>query len=142
MENKENPIDELLNRIDPLTLQQKVFQDELQRIQRELIRLKSPAVPPVQISEPAPVIPPAQEIPVTRSVSEGTITAPSLHTPAADQVSKGRSPWEEFVGSNLLNKVGIAVLVLGIGFGAKYSIDNGLINPLTRIVLGYLSGIA
>lgn len=142
MDNKENAIDELLNRIDQLTQQQKVFQDEIQRIQRDLIRLKTPTVPPGQVVQPAPGTLPAQEIPVTRSVSDTTITPPSLHTPVAKQGLEDRAPWEEFIGSNLLNKVGIAVLVLGIGFGAKYSIDNGLINPLTRIILGYLSGIA
>lgn len=142
MENKENAIDELLNRIDQLTLQQRVFQDEIQRIQRELVKLKSPNVPPVQSLVPVPTTSAAKANPVTRSVSERTITPPPLSSPALKKVPKGKAPWEEFVGSNLLNKVGIAVLVLGIGFGAKYSIDNGLINPLTRIVLGYLSGIA
>lgn len=32
------------------------------------------------------------------------------------------------------------MLVLGIGYGLKYSIDHDLLNPLTRIILGYLAG--
>ena len=41
---------------------------------------------------------------------------------------------------NLINKIGIIVLIIGVGIGAKYAIDNELISPLTRIILGYLVG--
>jgi uncharacterized membrane protein len=46
----------------------------------------------------------------------------------------------DFIGTNLLNKIGIAVLVIGISFGVKYAIDHQMLNPLTRIILGYLAG--
>ncbi|NNL92221.1 MAG: DUF2339 domain-containing protein [Saprospiraceae bacterium] len=49
--------------------------------------------------------------------------------------------FEKFIGENLINKVGILITIIGIGIGAKYSIENNLVSPLTRIVLGYLSGI-
>ncbi len=48
---------------------------------------------------------------------------------------------EKWVGENLINKIGILITVIGIGIGAKYSIENNLISPLTRIILGYLSAI-
>mgnify|MGYP003630626895 CR=1 FL=1 len=48
---------------------------------------------------------------------------------------------EKFIGENLINKIGIAILVIGVAIGAKYSIENNLINPITRIVLGYLVGL-
>lgn len=48
---------------------------------------------------------------------------------------------EKFIGENLINKIGIAILVIGVAIGAKYSIDNNLISPLTRIILGYLAGL-
>ena len=54
---------------------------------------------------------------------------------------KRKSGLEEFIGKNLIAVIGIAVLVLGIGFGVKYSIDNNLISPVTRIILGYLAGL-
>ena len=31
---------------------------------------------------------------------------------------------EKFIGENLINKIGIAILVLAIGFFVKYAIDN------------------
>jgi uncharacterized membrane protein len=49
---------------------------------------------------------------------------------------------EKFIGENLINKVGIAVTVIGVAIGAKYSIEHQLISPLTRIILGYLMGFA
>lgn len=52
-----------------------------------------------------------------------------------------KSDLEKFIGENLINKIGIAILVIGVGIGAKYSIENDLISPLTRIILGYLVGL-
>ncbi|HEY5689751.1 MAG TPA: DUF2339 domain-containing protein [Yeosuana sp.] len=48
---------------------------------------------------------------------------------------------EKFIGENLINKIGIAILIIGVAIGAKYTIENDLISPLTRIILGYLVGI-
>ena len=48
---------------------------------------------------------------------------------------------EEYVGGNLLSKIGVVVLVLGIGIFVKYAIDNNLISELGRIIIGYIAGI-
>lgn len=47
---------------------------------------------------------------------------------------------EKFIGENLINKIGIVVIIIGVGIGTKYAIDKDLISPLVRIVLGYLLG--
>ena len=47
---------------------------------------------------------------------------------------------EKFIGENLISKIGIAILVLGIGFFVKYAIDNGWIPPIGRICIGLLCG--
>ncbi|NNE03771.1 MAG: DUF2339 domain-containing protein [Eudoraea sp.] len=49
---------------------------------------------------------------------------------------------EKYIGENLISKIGIGILVIGVAIGAKYSIDNNLISPLVRIILGYLVGIS
>lgn len=49
--------------------------------------------------------------------------------------------WEKFIGENLINKIGILIIIIGVGIGAKYSIENNLISPLTRVILGYLTGV-
>lgn len=51
-----------------------------------------------------------------------------------------RANLEEFIGKNLISLIGIIVLILGVGIGAKYAIDNNWISPLMRIVAGYVFG--
>jgi uncharacterized membrane protein len=48
---------------------------------------------------------------------------------------------ELFIGQNLISKLGILITIIGVFIGVKYSIDNNLISPATRIALGYLLGI-
>ncbi len=47
---------------------------------------------------------------------------------------------EKFIGENLVNKIGIAVLVLGIGFFVKYAIDQNWINAFGRVAIGVVCG--
>jgi len=47
---------------------------------------------------------------------------------------------EKFIGENLANKVGIGILVLGIGFFVKYAIDQEWINEIGRVFIGILCG--
>jgi uncharacterized membrane protein len=48
---------------------------------------------------------------------------------------------EKFIGENLINKIGIAVLVLGIAFFVKYAIDQEWINKIGRVGIGIFCGI-
>lgn len=47
---------------------------------------------------------------------------------------------EKFIGENLVNKIGIAILVLGIGYFVKFAIDKNWINEIGRVAIGILSG--
>lgn len=47
---------------------------------------------------------------------------------------------EKFIGENLINKIGILILVLGISFFVKYAIDKDWINEPARVGIGILSG--
>jgi len=47
---------------------------------------------------------------------------------------------EKFIGENLANKIGIGILVLGIGFFVKYAIDKEWINEIGRVSIGLASG--
>ncbi len=62
-------------------------------------------------------------------------------TSESDSSVEKKSDLEKFIGENLINKIGIAITVIGVAIGAKYSIDHDLISPVTRIILGYLMGI-
>ncbi len=59
---------------------------------------------------------------------------------SANVADKEKTSLERFIGENLINKLGIIITIVGVAIGAKYSIDNELISPLTRIILGYLVG--
>ncbi|HIE45782.1 MAG TPA: DUF2339 domain-containing protein, partial [Flavobacteriaceae bacterium] len=47
---------------------------------------------------------------------------------------------EKFIGENLISKIGILILVLGISFFVKFAIDNEWINEVGRVGIGFLSG--
>ncbi len=47
---------------------------------------------------------------------------------------------EKFIGENLVSKIGIAILVLAIGYFVKYAIDNDWIGPVGRVGIGILCG--
>ena len=47
---------------------------------------------------------------------------------------------EKFIGENLINKIGIAILVLGIAFFVKYAIDQEWINEIGRVCIGIACG--
>ncbi|CAM1358749.1 conserved membrane protein of unknown function [Tenacibaculum soleae] len=47
---------------------------------------------------------------------------------------------EKFIGENLINKLGILILVLGISFFVKYAIDKDWINEPARVGIGILCG--
>jgi uncharacterized membrane protein len=58
----------------------------------------------------------------------------------ADYTANARADLEKFIGENLISKIGIIILIIGVGIGVKYSIDNELISPLARIIVGYVFG--
>lgn len=68
---------------------------------------------------------------------EQTEKKPSLFSKSSIKVLD----FEKFIGENLISKIGILITIVGVGIGAKYSIDNDLISPITRIILGYLVGL-
>ena len=54
---------------------------------------------------------------------------------------KGKSNIERYIGENLITIIGVVIVLIGVVFGVKYSIDHNLISPLTRVLLSYLLGI-
>lgn len=136
MEN--DKIAQLLAKLEQLQKKHQDFSEEINHLKTEIANfrhskdeqpLSTPITPEVNITKeiktPPPVIP----------------TKPESTLPPQEKVKK-KTDIERFIGENLINKIGILITVIGIAIGAKYSIDNNLINPLTRIILGYLFGFA
>jgi uncharacterized membrane protein len=57
-----------------------------------------------------------------------------------DRAGRGEIDYEKYIGENLISKIGIAILVLAIGFFVKYAIDNDWIGPVGRVCIGLLCG--
>lgn len=102
--------------------------------------------PPVSAKEkvivPEPV--PAEKI---TAIPPETGTTKEKEVAIADAVDKHplmqpkpETDIEKFIGENLANKIGIAVLVLGIAFFVKYAIDKNWINEAGRVITGLVSG--
>ena len=129
---------DLLARLEELSRKHQVLQQDLirQRVEiqelRETLKEKSGMEKSVTAPEPAkPVVEPTAPVePVVKEIK----TKPP-------EREKRKLNLEEFIGGNLINKIGILVLIIGVGIGVKYAIDHDWISPTVRIVLGYLVGI-
>jgi len=170
MSEETSSIRELLERLEALSRQQESFQEEIKQLHSEFIRLQSlkpePApeseTPEVQeIEDPEIKVPEAEQSdaamkeakpteavkPHTRAairslLSEESSDAGKPESNAQEKKSeKIKTNLEEFIGGNLINKIGIIIIIIGVGIGVKYAIDHDLISPLMRIVLGYLAGV-
>lgn len=151
MPDNNEKINLLLAKLETLLKRQEDFSREINSLRGEINKLASASAlpqpgPKITSPEPAPTEHPAYietepAVPVHQPTPVRTTLSRQLGTPAA-AVRKEKTDLEKFIGENLANKVGIAIVVLGIAIGAKYAIDHELISPLTRIILGYLCGIA
>jgi uncharacterized membrane protein len=94
----------------------------------DVSEIKTPPVP-----DPVPAI-----VPVRPPVSKMK-PVPPLKNPQPSFL-KRNPDLEKFIGENLINKIGIAILVLGIGFFVKYAIDQEWINEIGRVFIGILCG--
>lgn len=110
----------------------------------------TPAKSPTPTPEPKTPTPkiPDLKTPEKKEVVVGETITPPIAKPLPQQPPKPRKPGffernpdlEKFIGENLANKIGIAILVLGIGFFVKYAIDQDWIGVYGRVFIGILCG--
>ena len=110
---------------------------------------------PTEPFEKEPVkYPVFEEVPVKNivtSVDETPIRTPNKWTATSAPPPQPEESWfdkwlkdnpdmEKFIGENLINKIGIGILVLGIGFFVKYAIDQDWIKEIGRVAIGLFCG--
>ena len=127
MENINQRIADLENSFKQLNAEQGRTTETLNAVLAELQSLKASlqkdaAAPQAEVPfvrRSTPFVPPAK-----KQVPTATTNA------RKDQL-------ENLIGSNIINKIGILVTVVGVFIGAKYAIEKELISATTRIILGY-----
>ncbi|MEI6682989.1 MAG: DUF2339 domain-containing protein [Bacteroidota bacterium] len=148
MTDNPDSLSRILDRLETLAGRQRTIQQEIDNLRRDIQNLvptpgqgvQAPEMPPAdaaaivspELMENRPALPEDRPAPV-KSTPDGTSETTPRHS--------FRLNMEKFIGENLINKIGIAITVLGVGVGAKFAIDHELISPLTRIILGYLAGL-
>lgn len=145
------------------------LQEELRALKEQVARLSipeagekaptlivPPVVPPEVTPEIKPVVEPITPEPVYEKTLEETMfvigeatevietPVPAKTAPAPPPSKPGffeRNPdLEKFIGENLVSKIGIAILVLAVGFFVKYAIDNDWIGTIGRVAIGITCG--
>jgi len=158
MANNQDKINQLALHLERLLKRQEAFTEEVKRLQKELQQLQNPdATPNVEKIEetpiqkevasvkkvvPEPIIPPKEQEKPTATPQKVVAKTPTKTSATQSKPRvKSKSSLEKFIGENLINKIGIVITIIGVAIGAKYSIENNLISPPTRMILGYLTGI-
>ncbi len=142
MRDTQKQIDLLEKKLDSLSKWSHNFSLEINSIRNEIYLLKSSMIgeqTPSNFQEEEKIVP---EIDFNTSKIEDKPQIPIPPRNFRHDTKPKVSPinLEKFIGENLINKIGILITIIGIGIGASYAIEHNLINPLTKILLGYLSG--
>ncbi len=150
MIDNSDKINQLLDKLNILLKRQDDFTREITNLQTEIYRLKTPETEQITkkeaVKQDLSIVDTEVDINIEKMTVEYQTTQPQKEPleqpfPPINKPPKGKSDLEKFIGENLINKIGIAITVIGVAIGAKYSIENELISPLTRIILGYLFGL-
>lgn len=150
MTENNDRINQILVKLENLLNRQDSFSREINELREEINRLKTSQVKE-QFEELRTDLPVTDidfavkkniVTPIYQTHQEKTFKEQPKYSATKTSISpKIKSDIEKIIGENLINKIGIAITVIGVAIGAKYSIEHQLISPLTRIILGYLMGI-
>ena len=130
MENINQRIEDLENSVKQLNAEQGRTTETLNAVLAELQSLKTSLQKDAAAQQ--------TEVPFVRR-STSSVPPPKKQVPPATNNAR-KDQLENLIGSNIINKIGILVTVVGVFIGAKYAIEKELISATTRIILGY--GIA
>lgn len=153
----------LTNRLNDIVNSLDNAMESIRRADAEETAKKAAALivpPPLPVQEElasAPVLEAAASAPVSETaasaqVLETAASAPekvaALPEPVADakpeveEKKKKGFDLERFIGENLMSKIGVLIILIGVSIFGKYAIDNDLISPLGRVLCGAGLGAA
>jgi hypothetical protein len=148
MSNSSDLISELSAKIEALIKKQEGFQKEVLELKDQLLLIQNNenelASPTVSITD---TLAGSEKTEIPQNILEifDSYQQKKQQGKSKSAIENKTTPQksldlEKFIGENLINKIGIAVTIIGVAIGVNYSIEHGLISPLLRIVLGYLVG--
>ncbi len=144
-------INQLLEKLENLLKRQDSFSREIDELRNEINILKTTQVKgqfeekkEIKTDQPVTDIGVKYETVATiyqKHQAKAFKEQPKTSALKTNTSPKIKSDIEKFIGENLINKIGIAITIIGVAIGAKYSIEHQLISPMTRIIVGYLMGL-
>ncbi|MEL6731522.1 MAG: DUF2339 domain-containing protein [Bacteroidota bacterium] len=126
------PLSELQHQLEELSKRQGA-------LSRDLFQLKSTFEKLQTQPEPSEKTPEEAQPSIKKAPLKQVQTVPPTHAtdkkprPTTDPIQ-----FENWLGGNLLSKIGIIIFVLGAGFLVKFAIDRHLFSPVLRIIAGYI----
>jgi uncharacterized membrane protein len=148
--NNLDRINQLRYQLETLAQKQEGFAKEIRGLREALNALYAAEKMPLLSDEPVVQTEQTEQTTVPPMVQSPVAQPPRVAQPRPQPYEREPSTgffgiekedWERFIGENLINKIGILILIIGVGIGAKYSIEHELISPLTRIIFSYLVAV-
>ncbi len=152
MTPNQQKINQLIEQLESLAKRQDEFAKEINDLKIEIYLLESTKNEPITEKETVEPEPPITNIDIEterekvkldydyKQEEQERAETQKQPTTSFNKAPKTKSDIEKFIGENLISKIGIAITIIGVAIGTKYSIEYNLISPLTRIILGYLTG--
>jgi uncharacterized membrane protein len=138
-------------------IQQQVvlLQNDMTLLRRDIINRQAPLEPskPQAFASELDAQPTAFEM-ASKRVEALKQTEERVETPIAPPKEDTQAPppqdfapspttqdWENYLGGNILGKIGMFLLLIGMGTLISYAVTNNLISPMMRVALSYVAGM-
>ena len=150
-----NAIGEILNKLNALIIKvdnleikenptEELKEEDVYTINESLLKLIEPIPEEKPFEETVEsikeVIPEKIQVIIPEKEKEQPFEKQKPKKAAFVKQKKQKRDLEKFIGENLINKIGIGILVLGISYFVRYAIDQNWISEIGRVAIGILSG--
>ena len=144
MADIENQIEEMIRQLAELRSRQLQMNTEMVLMERQLASLKAAVLPNTQPAvieniSPATADTAQTEMPYIHELQQNILKKAVQKPQRSFHINRET---ENFIGTNVISKIGILVTIIGVFIGAKYAVDNELISPFMRILAGYCAAAA
>lgn len=142
MANENEQLKYLQQQLQQIMLRQQTLHGDIAKLQAQIANIVKQQTQESATTAKPSITQDIQEKPIQQTTaSQQTATQAVPPASANASLTKKKSNLESFIGQNLISKVGILLLIIGVGIGVKLAIDNNLMGPVMRIVFGYFCSV-